>query len=48
MPDPVWNVTYHMTAYCTIIEPNRETVWPTRNRDVLRFQCAGAAVVSLM
>jgi hypothetical protein len=37
-----------MTAYCTIIDPNRETVCPTRKRETFLFQRVGAAAVSLM
>ncbi len=42
-----------MTAYWTIMEPNREIVCPVRNRETFRFQWAGtgavgAAVGSLM
>jgi hypothetical protein len=38
-------VTYHITAYCTIIDPNSDTVCPVRNRPAFLFQCAGASVV---
>jgi hypothetical protein len=49
-PDWVSSVTYHITTYWTIIEPNSDTVCPDRKRVRLRRQWAGTAVawVSVM